>query len=277
MAVCLDFFSTFATGYKFIGMKRTVLYLLGFVLLGFVSSCARNENIPSEAEIREKVIGEWRSESFNGVEELTNMRIVREFHEDGTSLASLTKYNEWMVKVNEVYAVDGNIIRVKRRSGHITEHSVKEITDEALIVSKFRYIDHPEFDYSGEEVYKKIEYDYAGCIIGTWEGVEAQGDTTYGGAVNHRWQYLDNNRYIYYNYMNGEWVPSDNPYNEYSVDGNWLASRWQQEVGGEMFYEWWDIEQCDENQMIWTALRQREDGSRFRTKFIMKRVEWDEK
>ncbi len=270
-------FLVFLRPVKITGMKRIALYFSGAVLLCFVLSCARNENVPSEAEIREKIIGEWRSVSFDGVEELTDKRTVREFHEDGTSLASLTRYNEWMVKVNEVYAVDGNVVRVKRRSGHITEHSVKEITDDALVVSKFRYIDHPEFDYSGEEVYEKIENDYAGWIIGTWEGVEAQGDTTYGGAVNHRWEYWDNNVYVYYSYVNGKWVPSDNTYNEYSVDGNWLASRWQQKAGGEMFYEWWDIEQCDENQMIWTALRQREDGSRFRTKFIMKRVEWDKR
>ncbi len=257
-------------------MKKTVLNILfGLVLLSCVVSCKRNENVPSEAEIKEKIIGEWRSESFDGVEELTNMRIVREFHENGTSVASLTKYNEWMVKVDEVYAVNKNIISVKRRSGHITEHTVKEISDDEMVISKFRYIDHPEFDYTGVEVYKKIENDYAGWIIGTWEGVEAQGDTTYGGAINHRWEFYEGKEYTYFNYVGGEWIPSTNPYNEYSVDGNWLACRWQQEVGGTMYYEWWDIEQCDENRMVWTALREREDGSRFRTTFIMKRV-WDE-
>ena len=56
-----------------------------------------------------------------------------------------------------------------------------------------------------------------------------------------------------------------------NLDGDWLATRWQ-EKGGEMNYEWWDIDEIKNGQMKWSALREREDGSRFTTTFTWKKV-----
>ena len=98
------------------------------------------------------------------------------------------------------------------------------------------------------------------------------GDETYGNA-DARIAYLADGTYRYYQKnAEGEWeVKAGQEVSEYNVDGDWLATRWQ-ETGGEMNYEWWDIDEIKDGQMKWSALREREDGTRFKTTFTWRKI-----
>lgn len=56
------------------------------------------------------------------------------------------------------------------------------------------------------------------------------------------------------------------------MDGDWLATRWSSEDSEEVNYEWWDIESVNAETMKWSALREKEDGSRFNTTFTWKKL-----
>jgi len=251
--------------------KILICFVFGSLMLNVLVSCRNQPNGPTEEEIKEKIIGKWKTNSVDGVPELTDYKIVRTYMEDGTSQASATRYGEWNAKTDEVYMVESNVIFVKKRnSDQMVELTVKDISDYSITISKFRYTGHPEFDNNKNEVYDKINVDYSYDIIGLWEGVSIEGDSTFGGA-DHRWKFFPGGAYDYYSYQDTAWVISDNTYNEYNVDGNWLAFRWQLGLDEPMNYEWWDILRCDDT-MVWSGLREK-GGKRFTTILTMKRVE----
>ena len=120
--------------------------------------------------------------------------------------------------------------------------------------------------------YSKVTSDYSQDIIGLWEGVEMTGYETYGNA-EARIEYKADGTYTYYNKEGEYWVPSANVDNEYNVDGDWLATRWRPEAGADYNNEWWDIDEIKDGMMKWSALREKEDGTRFNTTFTWKKVQ----
>ena len=96
------------------------------------------------------------------------------------------------------------------------------------------------------------------------------GYETYGDA-NHRIEYKDDGTYTYYNKDGESWVPSENAGNEYNVDGDWLAMRWQPTENDDYEYEWWDIDEIKDGTMKWSALREKGDDTRFTTTFTWKK------
>ncbi|MCQ2286194.1 MAG: hypothetical protein MJZ76_04895 [Bacteroidales bacterium] len=260
-------------------MKKTIFCLIfSALLVGSFTSCKKEEDeetqkaiVPTEQEIKSKIIGRWKFETCNGVALLTNEKVVQTFSNDGVCLLSATR-RQWDAKQVFDYGVSGNTVtRTGRNVKYTIESTVKSISDKELVFSGFRFIQYADRDNHDLEKYVKVEDDFSQAIIGLWEGVSVEGDTTYGNA-EHRWEYKADGTYTYYDKSGEEWVPSADAFNEYNMDGNWFASRWKDAENSPMNYEWWDVECCNETQMVWTALRAREDGTRFTTKFILKRV-----
>ena len=108
-------------------------------------------------------------------------------------------------------------------------------------------------------------------IIGIWQGIEMTGYETYGDA-NHIINFRADGEYTYYVKKDGKWVPSANVDNEYNVHGDWLATRWRPESGKDFNYEWWDIDYIKDGLMKWSAIREKEDGTRFVTTITWKKV-----
>lgn len=119
---------------------------------------------------------------------------------------------------------------------------------------------------------QKVTADYSQDIIGMWEGVEMTGDETYGDA-NHRIEYKADGTYVYYDKDGDDWKLSEDVDNEYNVDGDWLASRWRPKAGEDFEYEWWDIDEIKDGTMKWSALREKEDGTRYTTTFTWKKIQ----
>ena len=73
--------------------------------------------------------------------------------------------------------------------------------------------------------------------------------------------YGDGNYNYWYKNSNNEWEAVTNrEYQNYFVDGKLLATRWKN-IGETELREWWEVTSIKGNQMVWTALRQNEDGT----------------
>ncbi len=264
-------------------MKKNILHtLLASVMLaataGLMTACTANDDNPAprgphEALIKKKIVGKWKLSTINNLNQATNGKMVLTYNKDATLAVSISYFNKetntyvWRNKQPGTYSIAGNEIKnYLNQSGlyDATPHYIEAISDESMAMSSIG---------GGQTVYTRVTADYSEDIIGLWEGVEMTGEETYGNA-EARIAYLPDGTYRYYQKNDkGEWeLKAGQEVSEYNVDGDWLATRWQ-ETGGEMNYEWWDIDDISDGLMKWSALREREDGTRFTTTFTWRKVE----
>ena len=262
--------------------KRMTKTFLASVMLaataGLITSCATEDNPgkptgPSEAVVKEKIVGKWKLSEVNNRDQVTNGRMILTYNENATLAVSISYFNKetnsyiWRNKQPGIYSIDGNVIKnYLNQSGlyDATPHYIEAISDEAMTMSSTS---------GGQTIYTRVAADYTSDIIGMWEVTEMTGEETYNDD-NARLAFLADGTYRYYRKDDtGEWqLVSTRDVEEYFVDGDWMATRWQ-ETDGEMNYEWWDIDEIKDGQMKWSALREREDGTRFTTTFTWRKVE----
>ena len=262
--------------------KRMTKTFLASVMLaataGLITSCATEDNPgkptgPSESVIKEKIVGKWKLSAINNRDQVTNGKMVLTYNEDATLAVSISYFNKetniyvWRNKQPGTYSIVGNEIKnYLNQTGlyDATPHYIEAISDEAMTMSSTS---------GGKTIYKRVAADYSADIIGLWEVTGMTGEGTYNDD-NARLAFLADGTYKYYRKSEaGEWqLVSTRDVEEYFVDGDWMATRWQ-ETGGEMNYEWWDIDEIKDGQMKWSALREREDGTRFTTTFTWRKVE----
>ena len=244
---------------------------------GLMTSCTSNDDDPtpsglSEAVVKEKIVGKWKLSEVNNRDQVTNGRMILTYNENATLAVSISYFNKetnsyiWRNKQPGIYSIDGNVIKnYLNQSGlyDATPHYIEAISDEAMTMSSTS---------GGQTIYTRVAADYTSDIIGMWEVTEMTGEETYNDD-NARLAFLADGTYRYYRKDDaGEWqLVSTRDVEDYIVDGDWVATRWQ-ETGGEMNYEWWDINEIKDGKMKWSALREREDGTRFITTFTWKKV-----
>ncbi|MBQ0047202.1 MAG: hypothetical protein KBT33_06765 [Prevotellaceae bacterium] len=243
------------------------------------ASCSKDNNDPvgpTQQEIETKIIGKWKRTMADGKELITNNSEVFTFNQNGVGTHSMSIFQVvekrwvWNNKLDMNYSVTNNKICIKQDA--TVNLSVDEIKDGNMLWTyesiMLNGVDIKDYNYA---MYKKVTVDYSNDIIGMWEGVEMTGYETYGNA-EARIEYRADGTYTYYKKEGDYWVPSSNVDNEYNVDGDWLATRWRSEAGKDYNYEWWDIDYIKDGTMKWSALREKEDGSRFTTTFTWKKV-----
>ena len=236
-------------------------------------------NEEAEEKIRNNIVGVWKLTTLDGQTLPTNERTIFTYDERGTKYISMSKnlpdatHRQWSMQTMVTYSLFGN---------QLTEFSGTEYTHNTVID-----IDDYYFNYivnlkvkngqgtaiNRHELCERVDstIDYSNLILGLWEGVSMSGDETYGNE-EHRWEFYLGGKYHYYTKdADGEWFV-DNSMNEYYVRGDWLNFRWRQTDNPECFFESWDITSLDENAMVWSALREREDGSTFVNTFELKRI-----
>ena len=264
-------------------MKKNFFHaLLALVMLaataGLMTSCTSNDDDPtpsglSEAVVKEKIVGKWELSEVNNRDQVTNGRMILTYNENATLAVSISYFNKetnsyiWRNKQPGIYSIDGNVIKnYLNQSGlyDATPHYIEAISDEAMTMSSTS---------GGQTIYTRVAADYTSDIIGMWEVTEMTGEETYNDD-NARLAFLADGTYRYYRKDDaGDWqLVSTRDVEDYIVDGDWVATRWQ-ETGSEMNYEWWDIDEIKDGQMKWSALREREDGTRFTTTFTWRKVE----
>ena len=256
---------------------------------GLMTSCATEDNSgnptgPSESVIKEKIVGKWKAVMQDGKERVTNRHAIMTFFADGTMTYTRSYYSDywgiqiWANKAPFTYMVSGNAITREglEENGQMrkTFYEVNSIGNSEMEMALTGYVlDGQNYPIKQTNKYKHVTADYSEDIIGLWEATEMTGEQTYNDD-NARLAFLTDGTYKYYRKSEaGEWqLVSTRDVEEYFVDGDFVATRWQ-ENGGEMNYEWWDIDEIKDGQMKWTALREREDGTRFTTTFTWKKVE----
>ena len=267
-------------------MKKNFFHvLLASVMLaataGLMTACTSNDdnpttpNGPSESVIKEKIIGKWKGITQDGAELTTNGRTVLTFNADGTRTVSTSRFESnvnkfiWRNKQSGTYIIEGSQLKnyLDTNDGYdVAIYNIDDIDNSQLAMTM------QNLNPGRKSVYKRVTADYSEDIIGLWEVTEMTGEETYNDD-NARLAFLADGTYKYYRKSDaGDWqLVSTRDVEEYFVDGDWLTTRWQ-ETGGEMNNEWWDIDEIKDGQMKWSALREREDGTRFTTTFTWKKV-----
>ena len=247
---------------------------------GLMTSCATEDNPgkptgPSESVVKEKIIGKWKGITQDGAELTTNVRTVLTFNADGTRTVSTSRFesntNEYLFrnKQSGTYAIEGSQLKnyLDTNDGYdVAIYNIDVIDDSQLAMTM------QNLNPGRKSVYKRVTADYSEEIIGLWEVTGMTGEETYNDD-NARLAFLADGTYKYYRKSDaGDWqLVSTREVEEYNLDGDWLATRWQ-EKDGEKNYEWWDINEIKDGKMKWSALRERKDGTRFITTFTWKKV-----
>ena len=266
-------------------MKKNFFHaLLALVMLAataeLTTACTSNDDNPtpsgpSESVIKEKIVGKWKGITQDGAELTTNVRTVLTFNADGTRTVSTSRFesntNEYLFrnKQSGTYAIEGSQLKnyLDTNDGYdVAIYNIDVIDDSQLAMTM------QNLNPGRKSVYKRVTADYSEDIIGLWEVTEMTGEETYNDD-NARLAFLADGTYKYYRKSDaGDWqLVSTREVEEYNLDGDWLATRWQ-EKDGEMNYEWWDINEIKDGKMKWSALRERKDGTRFTTTFTWKKV-----
>ena len=273
-------------------MKKNNFYaLLASVMLaamaGLMTACTSNDDNPtpsdpSESVVKEKIVGKWKAVTQDGTERVTDKLYVMTFNADGTMTYSSSTFFQnlnkftWRNKAPFTYSISGNVLTREGQEDGELRKAFYEVTDinyqEMQMVFTSYILDGQTFSRDMKIGYERVTADYSEDIIGMWEVTEMTGEETYNDD-NARLAFLADGTYRYYRKDDtGDWqLVSTRDVEEYFVDGDWVATRWQ-ETGGEMNYEWWDIDEIKDGQMKWSALREREDGTRFTTTFTWKKV-----
>lgn len=260
-------------------MKTTNKFLaLALMAVAMVfASCSKDDNDsvgPTQQEIKTKIVGKWKGIKKDDIEQPTNNRRISTFFANGTGTHSRSDFKSawsWANQEPITYSVvDNTLHELSGKNEKVS--SIYSIDDNNLCMTIIKKINNGiEIQDKSTFTYTKVTSDYSQDIIGMWEGVEITGYETYGNA-EHRILYNADGTYVYFVKSGDDWVPSANVDNEYNVDGDWLATRWRPEAGGDYNYEWWDIDYIKDGTMKWSALREKEDGTRFTTTFTWKKI-----
>ena len=250
---------------------------------GLMTSCATEDNPgkptgPSESVVKEKIIGKWKGITQDGSELTTNDRTVLTFNADGTRTVSKSYYDtdtESYILRNKqtgTYTIEGSLLNSYLDEADLYDvvtYNIDAIGSNEMAMTMENFRPGRKFDYN------RVTTDYAAEIVGVWEGVEMTGDETYGNAearivyeANGKFYYLSKNNEGQLSFWAINFKESDR---KYIVDGDWLATSWKDENGNTNF-ECWDIDEIKGDVMKWSALREREDGTRFKTTFTWRKI-----
>ena len=121
---------------------------------------------------------------------------------------------------------------------------------------------------------EKLDVDYSTKILGLWEGRMTSEQSAYDDGQEHRWEFKEDGTFVFYLKNNkGIWEKKEDEYAQYFVAGNLLCTRWKNAgEGTQENREWWEITAMSGGSMIWTALREKADGTQYTAAFSMTRI-----
>ncbi len=248
-------------------MKKA-LVLLAIVAIAF-TSCKKDV-----INLKEKIIGKWMLAEINERAVTTNDKMVYTFVSPTKAYMSASFTNNpnasavWSDKTEVDVAISGNKMTV---TSHPDENmtTVDELTVTAINSSEFKADYKVTVTEGGNVAYSrqgtmrftKLNVDYSDAILGKWECTELTGIETFNDANARLEFYGDGNYNYWYKNSNNEWEAVTNrEYQNYFVDGKLLSTRWKN-IGETEQREWWEVTSIKGNKMVWTALRQNEDGT----------------
>lgn len=273
-------------------MKKLVYLLLACVLCSALlfTACSKESkeqtDESTEAEVTQEqiekdIIGTWIKSEVDGEPVLTNEKSVYDIVSTTEAYTSVSISNDKGALFNNDQKsevdINGNVVTITTTNSDgesfiheftITDIDANEFTADKKFTHTLNGTDPKAKEYN--VTFVKVSDDYSKDILGTWEGHCTSEGSAFDDGQDHRWEYKDDDTFVYYVKDGENWVPSADEMNEYFVAGNILCTRWTE--NGEENREWWEIS-IDGDKMNWTALREGEDGKTITASFEMTKVE----
>ena len=280
------------SNYKFLTMKKNLSCMIAAIFICgtsvFTSCTVDNADNPVKPidNLSEKIIGKWITADKNGTPISTNMKQVLNFVSASEAYCSTSMENTsnfsaiWKHHSSFNVSISGNVVTLTENS---TGEGVK-VKDELDIVSisateltaksKIVLSEDGKESFNANKIVRmvKLTADYSETILGIWECDGLTGGETYNDA-NARLEFLADGTYRYYRKNDaGEWeTVTTRDYQKYFVDGTLLATCWKNN-GEDELREWWEIASINGDQMQWTALRHKADGTSFQQDMKWKKI-----
>lgn len=255
-------------------MIKKLLAILAVLAMGGMAfvGCSKDKDDDTD-NLAEKIIGKWMEAEVNGQPALTNDKTVMTFVSSTKAIGSESRVDftptalRWSSFLEFDVQINGNKITL---TGHpndsitlVKEYNITAI-DDAQMSANFKHNTflHGDTVYFVEQNnrFVKVAADYKQAVLGKWECTGLTGIETYNDA-NARLEFYQDGTYNYWRKNGDQWEAVTNrEFQNYFVDGTLLATRWKNQ-GEEELREWWEIASIAGNQMEWTALRKKEDGT----------------
>ena len=266
-------------------MKKAIaaiaLAMMSIFLVGCYKEMEPNPNLVS------KLMGRWVVSYTDDEPVLTNAKMVYNYVSTTEAYlsASFNAHPErgsvWVDLLEANVVIQGSKITLTYHPGQnstaIHEFTVRSINDSEL--SAYAVITVTTngavvLSEQGPVRFKKAPTDYSAAILGLWEGQMVSQESEYDDGQEHRWEFKEDGTFVFYLKNNkGIWEKKEDEYAQYFVAGNLLCTRWKNAgEGTQENREWWEITAMSGGSMIWTALREKADGTQYTAAFSMTRI-----
>ena len=251
------------------------------------AGCNKGNEVEPDRGVAQKIIGKWITAETDSKVIPTNEKIVFDIVSTTEAYVSLSLQDRQREKTpwNDRQKVDIEILGNDVTLSHspktgmtvIVELHVNVITSTTMIAKRTVTIRQDGNLVKSDENmvrYEKLNVDYSKDIYGLWEGRMISDQSEYDDGQEHRWEFKDDGTFVFYlKNKKGVWEKKDDEYAQYFVAGNLLCTRWKNAgEGTQENREWWEITALGESEMVWTALREKEDGSQYTAAFTMQKM-----
>ena len=251
------------------------------------AGCDKGNEVEPDRGVAQKIIGKWITAETDSKVIPTNEKIVFDIVSTTEAYVSLSLQDRqreetpWSDRQKVDIEILGNDVTLSHspKTGMtvIVELHVNAITSTTMIAKRTVTIRQDGGLVKSDENmvrYEKLNVDYSKDIYGLWEGRMISDQSEYDDGQEHRWEFKDDGTFVFYlKNKKGVWEKKDDEYAQYFVAGNLLCTRWKNAgEGTQENREWWEITALGESGMVWTALREKEDGSQYTAAFTMSKV-----
>ena len=251
----------------------------------FLVGCYKE--LAPDTSLVEKLAGKWVLDSKDNAPVLTNSKIAYNFVSASEAYLSASFDTKpemgslWFDLLKADVAIRGTQVILTYHPSENTT-TMQELTVNAINASELSAYAVVTITTNGEVVFseqgpvrlKRVDADYSTAILGLWEGQMVSSESEYDDGQEHRWLYKEDGTFTFYlKNEEGIWVEKNDAYADYIVAGDLLCTRWKNAgLGTKEGREWWEITALGENSMVWTALREKKDGTRYTAAYSMKKV-----
>jgi hypothetical protein len=267
-------------------MKKLFL-AVALAAMGLLFAGCGKESAP-ESDLAQKLMGQWVLAYKDNEPVLTNSKIVYNYVSTTKAYlsASLNANPErgtiWGDYMEADVVIRGSKVTVTYHPGE-NSTTVNEFSINAINSSEFSAYARVTVTSNGSVVlseqgpvrFQKINKDYSSDVLGLWEGRMVSSESEYDDGQEHRWLFKENGTFVFFMKNDkGIWEAMDDEISEYFVAGNLLCTRWKNAGEGQVeSREWWEITALGENGMVWTASREKKDGTKYTSAFSMHKVD----
>ena len=272
-------------------MNRLQWILAAILICGAsaFTACTSNDDNPLKPidNLSEKIIGKWILADKSGEPAPTNLKAVFTFKSSTEASGSISINNIgkhsaiWNDGTAFDVSINGNLVTLTEKGSNEGITAKEEFYITSISNTEFTAYRKTCVFENGEkkvEINEKVRFvkvtvDFSTDILGTWECEGLTGGETYNDD-NARLVFLADGTYRYYRKNSaGQWeAVTTREYQKYFVDGTLLATCWKNK-GEDELREWWEVASISGDQMQWTALRHKTDGTSFQQTMKWKKID----